>query len=101
MDGKLPSPPIFFRLSYCDTTYFSYFICRSSNIVTIVLSVIVLCINLFFAGVYLSELKNQHWSLYLLFAVVILLYLLFVFYLVSIKCNYLHSADLMKIIITN
>ena len=62
-----------------------------------ILSVVVLCINLFFAGVYLSALHDQHWALYLLFAVLIVFYLSFVIYLVRISKLKVYHHDCLYI----
>ncbi|CAH1789396.1 unnamed protein product, partial [Owenia fusiformis] len=52
-----------------------------SKIVTILLTIAVLAINMYFAAVYIRDMPVKHWALYLFIAIALLLYLLFIGYL--------------------
>ena len=55
---------------------------RVSKVIGFLLTIAVLCINMYFAIVYIDE-YIHYWALYLLVAIVFFMYMMFVAYLVS------------------
>ena len=64
--------------------YIYFFLFRLMNILAGGLSLLVLGINFYFAAVYIQNLAIKHWALYTFIALVMIAYVAFILYLVSI-----------------